>query len=1697
MAALSNSETRNMYSWWWDSHISPKNSKWLQENLTDMDAKVKSMIKLIEEDADSFARRAEMYYKKRPELMKLVEEFYRAYRALAERYNHAMGELHHAHRTIAKVFPDHIPVELVDDSPSKVWTPDKDLRMNTPEMKFPVRSLFQGDDNLLGISESELDKITPQKEDSEKEKEDNEVLHLSNENQNFKDKIRDEAERAGKAEDEVQSLTKALAEMQAEKEGAFHQYQQCVADLCKLEKELEKMQRESKSLSEKSSRAEIELQMLKESLVQLEAEKIAGEVKEKEYLEKIAELEEDTDDFNIRATKAEIEAQIVKDELSRLKGERDAVVHNYNQCLEKISALEILISTMENEATLLKSRVKSSEKEIFDLKKSLGDRNREKEASELQYKYCLEKISKLEEDLSSAKRDVRRLNNDVLLGNLKLKNAEEKCNLLETSNQSLRAEADNLARKIAAKDKELSEKQHELESLQTSLEDEHLRHEQVEAMLQTVQSLHSRSQEEQRVLAQELQRVLEMLKELEEETPKNVTEEEIQRENEIVSLWDIKERLEKEVARHIDLSGSLQQEILCLKEEIKGLNMRHRAILDQIEATGLNPEHLRTSIKNLQEDNSTLREMYEQGFNEKEILSKKVESLQKNLDKKVDMNKELTSSRETVNSLQESCRSLVTEKACLLSQLQAMTENMHKLLEKNAVLENSLSSVKIELEGLKEKAKGLQDICDLLKDERSYLLSERGVLAMKLENVERRVEVLEKKYSGLEEKYADLVKEKEAVHDQVKELEVLLGVEKKERANSELDSRTRLIGLESQLHILREESKWKKKEYDEEVDRSIKAQFELSVLQKIMEEMEEKNSSLIIECQKHVEASKLAEKLINELESESLEQQVEAEILLDEIERTRLAMYQIFRAIGAGQDCVFDNRIDDEQRFVHRILESIHDLKCSISKHDDDKQLLLVENSVLLTLLEQLESKGIEIESMNLYFEKELKNLVEKLAVARNEKEKMLELATKQATLQRSYKLLEEALAEANQQNANLRKRISDLSDDKDQANRCTDAALMEFLATTVQSEAFRSFGDEKLDEINSLLIDLNRQHEMNRCIAEKLEVQKAENLLLKDNADRLEREIESVREYNVVMKNEIRNGKESLLEAEGKLLVAEIKLEASDNLNLKLCKSVNDLKDEVSQLSKDRSIQLKEIERLLNVKENLESEIGQLREELEEKVVHESREFKLWEEEASEFYFGLQITSVCDVFFENTVRELAELCWRLRNESDSKTTVIEAKNEKILSMETEVGRLKSQLYAYAPIVSALRDDVILIEHQTKIKASRKDETEMFEVVDAIEDESIVSLQKLQMRIKAVGKSMQEMNRSVGHRRANSSSKQESGGGEIERLKPLRCLGRDKPENNRRKGHGNDASETPKLQKIKTKSTELRNTTTTKDIPLDQASDGSQNGMRRRGSVRVDDKMLELWQATPPDLTIGESLRRSYKMTDKDIVYDQFDNGNRKSDPPSTDSDVEKELGVDKLEVLTRTASRNRETNARRIIERLNSDAQKLENIRITVDDLRKKTEANKKSRKAKNVDFETVEEQLLEAEETVAYLVELNVELSRTIEECPSPEEKAAVQVKEAARKRRRKVTEQARKASERIGRLQLEVQKIQYVMVKAEEEKKNRFRNRLFRNRTIVLRDFIYDGGRRRKKKDPFCGCFRPSTAATGSRSGQSPSG
>ncbi|KAL6184567.1 hypothetical protein ACLB2K_045968 [Fragaria x ananassa] len=105
----------NAYSWWWASHIRTKQSKWLEQNLQDMEEKVQSTLKIIDDDGDSFAKRAEMYYKRRPELVLFVEESFRAYRALAERYDHLSKDLQSANRTIATVFPERVHYAMEDE----------------------------------------------------------------------------------------------------------------------------------------------------------------------------------------------------------------------------------------------------------------------------------------------------------------------------------------------------------------------------------------------------------------------------------------------------------------------------------------------------------------------------------------------------------------------------------------------------------------------------------------------------------------------------------------------------------------------------------------------------------------------------------------------------------------------------------------------------------------------------------------------------------------------------------------------------------------------------------------------------------------------------------------------------------------------------------------------------------------------------------------------------------------------------------------------------------------------------------------------------------------------------------------------------------------------------------------------------------------------------------------------------------------------------------------------------------------------------------------------------------------------------------------------------------------------------------------------------------------------------------------------
>ncbi|KAG6607378.1 Protein NETWORKED 4A, partial [Cucurbita argyrosperma subsp. sororia] len=180
-------ESGKSHSWWWDSHLSPRNSRWLTENLEEMDRSIKRMLKLIEEDADSFAKKAEMYYQKRPVLISHVEEFYRMYRSLAERYDHVTGELR-----------KNIPSDLqsqgsgicdLPSEPSSTWpSPDQRLGRRRSGPRAAGFDFFLGSGGSNDICQKEGDESSSLTE-SEPDSDDSSVYNYAGGDQGLNRKM--------------------------------------------------------------------------------------------------------------------------------------------------------------------------------------------------------------------------------------------------------------------------------------------------------------------------------------------------------------------------------------------------------------------------------------------------------------------------------------------------------------------------------------------------------------------------------------------------------------------------------------------------------------------------------------------------------------------------------------------------------------------------------------------------------------------------------------------------------------------------------------------------------------------------------------------------------------------------------------------------------------------------------------------------------------------------------------------------------------------------------------------------------------------------------------------------------------------------------------------------------------------------------------------------------------------------------------------------------------------------------------------------------------------------------------------------------------------------------------------------------------------------------------------------------------------
>ncbi|KAF8100649.1 hypothetical protein N665_0219s0024 [Sinapis alba] len=1635
MANHLQSDSTRLYSWWWDSHI-PKNSKWIQDNLADMDSKVKTMIKLIETDADSFARRAEMYYKKRPELMKLVEELYRAYRALAERYDHTTVQLRHAHKAMVEVFPDQIPFDLIEDSASST--------------SGPHRENMQKDSAASKSSLSHL----------------NELYQTSD---------------ANEGDSEAESLKRTLLELQTEKEALNLRYQLSLNKLSRFEQELSNAEKNVRGFDERACKAEIEIKVLKESLAKLEVERDTGLLQYSQSMERIANLEasvsheqEQAKGLSDRTSKAEREASSLTQELSRLQSEKEAGLVQYNKCLELISVLEKRIKDAEESVEMFKNKSEQGENEITALKQEVVKLNEVNEDLKVRYQVCLETISNLEREVSNAQDNAKRLSSEVLAGAAKVKTVEEQCALLESFNQKLKVEADNLVQKMSAKDQELVQKQKDLENLQALMQEQQLRFSELETSLRNLESLHSQSQEEQRVLTMELQSKAQMLRELEmsnhnlkgdtsESNESSVITLQIQR-NEISCLQKMKEKLEEEVAKQMNQSSALQVEIHRVKAYMDNLNRRYQQLTEQVRLTGFDPSSLVFSVKKLQEENSKLLELCTKQRDDKDTLTRKLSEMDNIIKRNADLEKlllisntKLDGSKEKSKDLQERCESLrrerselAAERTNLFSQLQIMTVNMQKLLEKNSLLERSLSNANIELKSLRDKSKCFEDLFTLLKNDKSELIKEKESLVSQLHKIEEKLRVLEKKFTELEVKYADLQNEKKLKSIQVEELQVSLCTEKQENTDYKRSTESRLADLQRNVSLLREECRSRKREYEEELDRVVNKQVEIFILQKLIEELEQKNFSLLIECQKHEEASELSEKIISELESENLEQQMEAEIFLDEIDSLRSAIYQVVKALQVEADCkTSQQKITKDQ--TSRVVGEINGLQCSLSNAEYEMQRLVVENSVLLSLLGQFHSDGLMLESEKSMLEKDKQELLEANRLLKSElirreqqeQELRAEIQTEHSKFERlheSYMVLQQDYSSTLNANKTLLSEFSQLRSGMCIVKEENDATLQEAVALSNMCVVYRSFGSEMAEEVKAFAETVSSLRESNidlkhkvETLEERLKGKEEENQGLDKKLEKLQEGLAVDNFLNGILEHQVLDVDEILEHREMEITEAEHMLKATHSANEELHKEVEKLRKDIEESRRMRGNlqrqifemsdlagrQEEEIRKLNTLNGNLESEIELLHKEVQRRQLREellrlelqekSNEVGLWDADATSFYFDLQISSIREFLLENKVKELNGVCENLKDETVAKTAKMKQMRERVCFLESQVTELKTQLSAYDPVIASLAEDVKSLEKSsqalTRSPAPAYQQSEDEAVCQEFEESGSITTPGTRIVIQ------KELKPRLLRQRTRSAS--------------YRSRSRKKIEEIQVTGESSQPRLRPEMREVKN----------------ELLTSGGSN-----------DKMIEFSEESAESETTSIKLLKNSKRT-----Y-------RLSRNPSIES--EKVVGVvDKQEFST-----NIEDKAK-IMERLLSDSRRLLSLRISLTDMKSKLEMNGKQGKVSKADIVIVKRQLKEMEEAVLQLTNTNEILSKETEETSGDSRDIY----------RKVVMEKSRNGSEKIEQLQNKMQNIEQAVLNLEDGAKSK------RSRTLILfRDIIHKGGKRtaRQKKNRFCGFIRSSS-------------
>lgn len=396
--------------------------------IVDMEERVRNILEVIEEDADSFAKRAEMYYKKRPELINFVEESYRAYRALAERYEHVSGELQNANNTIAHIFPDqvHLMEDNDDENAPKTvrYDPSKAPKApENPKFKIPIKDMKR----LLTLksTKSLVKRSGPQMSKDE-------------------------------TQEEIDKLQKRILVLQTEKEFMKSSYETGIAKYWEIEKQIEDIQERICSLQDESG---VDLVIEDNDARALMA---ASALKSCE--ETLLHLQE-RQKRSVEA--AGVESQRVKDAEEKLKAFKNIYLHQHKDNQETPDAAKTADLSSKNSGENVSS-LKQGRLELQSICAKVKEYFETNSASPLSVIELAEMIDELVTKVLSLESAVASQN--ALIQRLKSESDELQKHMhsLEEDKMSLIDDSKNLGDKV----RELEEELHGIQDLNQSVEEQ-------------------------------------------------------------------------------------------------------------------------------------------------------------------------------------------------------------------------------------------------------------------------------------------------------------------------------------------------------------------------------------------------------------------------------------------------------------------------------------------------------------------------------------------------------------------------------------------------------------------------------------------------------------------------------------------------------------------------------------------------------------------------------------------------------------------------------------------------------------------------------------------------------------------------------------------------------------------------------------------------------------------------------------------------------------------------------------------------------------------------------------------------------------------------------------------------------------------------------------------------------------------------